>query len=53
MQPDEANAIRQVFPVPIIDASFSHLGHPLILLAKNRSEAYNFIIEKFRAKLST
>lgn len=50
---EEANAIRQVFCVPLIDAAFKHLGHPLILPGKNRSEAYHFIIDKFRAKLST
>ena len=30
-----------------------HLGHPLILPGKNRNEAYNFILDKFKAKLSS
>jgi hypothetical protein len=29
--------IKGLFPVPDIDASFKHLGHPLILPAKDRS----------------
>ena len=29
-----------------------HLGHPLILPAKNRSRAYDFILQKFKSKLS-
>ena len=42
-----------VFVVPVMDASLTHLGHPLILPAKNRSEAYSFILDKFRTKLNT
>ena len=42
-----------VFDVPVMDASFTHLGHPLILPAKNRSEAYSFILDKFKTKLNT
>jgi hypothetical protein len=45
--------IKAFFPVPHIDDSFTHLGHPLILPPKNRSEAYNFVLDKFRTKLST
>jgi hypothetical protein len=45
--------IQNIFHVPLIDETFSHLGHPLILPAKNRSEAYNFILQKFKTKLST
>jgi hypothetical protein len=37
----------------MIDESFIHLGHPLVLPAKNRSEAYNFILQKFKNKLTT
>jgi hypothetical protein len=29
-----------------------HLGHPLILPAKNRSQAYDFVLQKFKSKLS-
>jgi hypothetical protein len=45
--------IQNVFPVPLIDESFIHLGHPLVLPAKNRSEAYDFVLQKFRNKLIT
>ena len=50
---DKADAIKNIFPVPNIDESFSHLGHPLILPAKNRASAYNFVLDKFKSKLST
>jgi mannosylglycoprotein endo-beta-mannosidase len=46
-------AIKNIFPVPEMDASFIHLGHPLILPAKNRTSAYNFVLDKFKLKLST
>jgi hypothetical protein len=36
-----------------MDETFVHLGHPPILPAKNRSEAYNFILTKFKSKMST
>ena len=45
--------IRKIFHVPDIDTNTIHLGHPLILPAKDRSAAYNFIIAKFKAKLSS
>ena len=44
--------IKAIFPVPDIDASFVHLGHPLILPSKDRSAAYDFIYDKFKSKLS-
>jgi hypothetical protein len=47
------NLIKQIFPVPDIDNNFIHLGHPLIIPGKDRSAAYNFVIDKFRSKLST
>uniref|UniRef100_A0A8R7PPL8 Reverse transcriptase domain-containing protein n=1 Tax=Triticum urartu TaxID=4572 RepID=A0A8R7PPL8_TRIUA len=43
--------IKQVFPVSIMDNNFTHLGHPLILPAKNRTATYNFVIDKFLNKL--
>ena len=52
-QPAEIDGIKLVFPVPEMDHSFSHLGHPLILPAKNRAAAYNFIFDKFSFKLSS
>ncbi|XP_048556004.1 uncharacterized protein LOC125536777 isoform X3 [Triticum urartu] len=45
------NDIKQVFPVANLDANFTHLGHPLILPAKNRGAAYNFVLDKFLNKL--
>jgi hypothetical protein len=44
--------IKRFFPVPNIDKSFLHLGHPLVLPSKDRSAAYNFIYGKFKSKLS-
>lgn len=46
-------AIKQIFPVPNIDNNFVHLGHPLIIPGKNRTVAYNFVLDKFKSKLST
>jgi hypothetical protein len=43
--------LKAIFPD--INESFIHLGHPLILPAKNISEAYNFVPAKFKSKLST
>lgn len=48
-----ANAIKHIFPVADIDASFIHLGHPLILPAKNRASAYSFVLDKFKSKLTS
>jgi hypothetical protein len=44
--------IKQIFPVLDIDNNTIHLGHPLILPAKDRSRAYNFVYDKFKSKLS-
>lgn len=46
------NQIKNIFPAPNMDCNTTHLGHPLILPGKNRPAAYNFIIDKFRAKLN-
>ena len=43
--------IKNIFLVPTIDRNFTHLGHPLILPAINRIVAYNFLLDKFLAKL--
>lgn len=47
---DQGN-IKRIFPAPNIDNSFIHLGHPLILPAKDRSASYAFIYDKFKSKL--
>jgi hypothetical protein len=39
--------------VAIIDDSFIHLGHPLILPSKDRASAYNFVLDKFKTMLTT
>jgi hypothetical protein len=44
--------IKQIFQVPDLDDTTIHLGHPLILPAKDRSSAYNFVYDKFRQKLT-
>lgn len=53
VQPSVIAEIKGIFPVQDIDTSSIHLGHPLILPSKDRSSAYNFILDKFRSKLST
>ena len=47
------SAIKNIFQVPNIDNNFIHLGHPLIIPGKNRNAAYNFVLDKFKLKLST
>jgi hypothetical protein len=44
--------IKQIFQVPDMDNNTIHLEHPLILPAKDRSVAYNFIYDTFRSKLN-
>jgi hypothetical protein len=53
VQPHTATVIKQIFPVQDIDTSFIHLGHPLILPGKDRTSAYDFVLDKFKSKLST
>lgn len=47
------SAIKNIFPAPDMNLNTLHLGHPLILPGKKRAAAYNFIIDKFRAKLNS
>jgi hypothetical protein len=44
--------IKQIFQVPDLDATTIHLGHPLILPAKDKSSVYNFVYHKFKQKLT-
>jgi hypothetical protein len=53
VQPSVIAGIKNIFPVPDIDINSIHLDHPLILPSKDRSSAYNFILDKFKSKLST
>ena len=46
-------SIKNIFQVPNIDNNFVHLGHPLIIPGKNRNATYNFVLDKFKLKLST
>jgi hypothetical protein len=49
----EKQAIHNVFLVPNLAPNAIHLGHPLIFNHRDRSKAYGFIINKFKAKLTT
>ena len=53
VHPKECQLINQILPVPTIDNNFIHLGHPLILPGKDRTIAYNFVLDKFKSKLTT
>ena len=53
VHPKECQLINQILPVPTIDNNFIHLGHPLILPGKDRTIAYNFVLDKFKPKLTT
>jgi hypothetical protein len=44
--------LKQIFQVPDMNNTTTHLGHPLILPAKDRSVAYNFVYDKFKQKLT-
>lgn len=46
-------AVRSVFPIPDLLPNTIHLGHPLIFKHNNHSKAYDFILNKFKAKLTT
>lgn len=46
------NDLRRIFQVPDLDNNTIHLGHPLILPAKERYVTYNFVYEKFKQKLT-
>ncbi|WVZ91080.1 hypothetical protein U9M48_037298 [Paspalum notatum var. saurae] len=48
----DKNVISSIFPAPPLTNKCSHLGHPLIFSYKDRAAAYNFIANKFHAKLS-
>jgi len=43
--------IKNIFPVPDLLPSTVHLGHPLIFTHRDKNRAYNFIYNKFLAKL--
>lgn len=45
--------VKNVFPVNDLAPNSTYLGHPLIFNHSGRNKAYNFILAKFRAKLTT
>lgn len=45
--------IKTIFLVPDLLPNTIHLGHPLIFTHKDKNRAYNFIYNKFLAKLTT
>ncbi|CAN6282264.1 unnamed protein product [Urochloa humidicola] len=45
--------IQNLFPVPVMNNQCKHLGHPLLFSYKDRTQAYSFIMNKFRAKLTS
>lgn len=45
--------IRDIFPVPDLLPNTMHLSHPVIFNHNDKNKAYEFIIKKFRAKLTT
>lgn len=49
---NDTQDILSIFPVSLMNNTSKHLGHPLILNTKARNSAYNFIIEKFKTRLS-
>lgn len=44
--------VRSVFPVQDLSPNTIYLGHPLIFNHKDRTCAYNFVINKFKMKLT-
>jgi hypothetical protein len=45
--------IKHIFPVSDLLPNTVHLGNPMIFNHRDRNKAYEFIINKFRAKLTT
>jgi hypothetical protein len=45
--------IKEIFPVPDLLPNTMHLGHLIISSHNDRNKAYEFILNKFRAKLTT
>jgi len=45
--------IKNIFPVPDLLPNTMHLSHPIIFNHNDRNKAYEFIINKFKANLTT
>ncbi|WVZ84424.1 hypothetical protein U9M48_031461 [Paspalum notatum var. saurae] len=48
----QKSMVNSLFPVHLMNNETINLGHPLLLTYKNRSAAYDFILNKFRSKLT-
>jgi len=44
--------IQSLFPVPTMSNQCKHLRHPIIFSHRDITQAYNFILNKFKAKLT-
>jgi len=53
VNPSMQSAIKNIFPVPDLLPNTMHLGHPMIFNHNDRNKAYDFIFNKFQAKLTT
>jgi len=47
------SAVKAIFPVPDLEPNAIYLGHPLIFNHNDRTKSYEFILQIFRAKLTT
>jgi hypothetical protein len=46
------DSIKSVFPVQDLQPNTIHLGHPIIINHSDKNQAYNFIYNKFKSKLT-
>lgn len=53
MDPATKTAFKSIFSVPDLLPNTIHLGHPIIFSHRDKNKAYEFIINKFHAKLTT
>jgi hypothetical protein len=53
VSPTMVSTIIGIFLVATFNPNTMHLGHPLLFSHKDRNKVYAFIINKFRAKLTT
>lgn len=48
----QRDIIKGIFRVVDMNNSRTHLGHPLIMPAKNRAQVYNFVLDQLKSKLN-
>lgn len=46
------NSIKTIFHVASVDSNTKHLGHPLFVTNRTKIFVYQFIVDKFKAKLT-